>query len=191
MAKNKVIYFGQVLINLENDTVEASKLLAGYTAHDAGGEQISGACTFDADTSDATANAHEILNGETAYINGVKVTGDMPNRGEVDGYIDDKDDAFAIQQGYHDGAGTVEIDPVEKAKLIPSNIKNGVHLLGVEGDYAGETATSEAKVVTPLNSQQVVLPTSADFLSQVTINAVEYQEVANAKGTTVIIGHTV
>ena len=191
MAKNKVIYFGQTLIDLTNDTVAPSNLLAGEVAHDAGGNVIAGACTYDADTTDATANAHEILNGETAYVNGVKITGDMPNRGEVDGFIDDKDDAFAIQQGYHDGAGTVEIDPTEKAKLIPGNIKNGVEILGVTGDYAGETATAEAKTVTPLNSAQTVLPTSADYLSQVTVNAVEYQEVANAKGTTVIIGHTV
>ena len=46
MAKNKVIYDGTVLIDLTSDTVSANTLLQGSTAHDRGGEQISGAVQF-------------------------------------------------------------------------------------------------------------------------------------------------
>lgn len=46
MAKNKVIYDGNVLIDLTNDTVNANTLLSGYTAHDRAGDSISGAVSF-------------------------------------------------------------------------------------------------------------------------------------------------
>lgn len=46
MAKNKVIYGGNVLIDLTNDTVNANALLSGYTAHDRAGDSINGAVSF-------------------------------------------------------------------------------------------------------------------------------------------------
>lgn len=65
---NKVIYGGRVLIDLTGDTVDPSKLLKGSKAHDKSGAQIEGACTFDVDSTDATAVAAEILFGKTAYV---------------------------------------------------------------------------------------------------------------------------
>ena len=67
---NKVIYGGRVLIDLTGDTVDPSKLLKGSKAHDKSGAQIEGACTFDVDSTDATAVAAEILFGKTAYVSG-------------------------------------------------------------------------------------------------------------------------
>lgn len=46
MAVNKIIYNAQVLIDLTNDTVVADKLLAGITAHDKSGNQVTGNVTF-------------------------------------------------------------------------------------------------------------------------------------------------
>ena len=46
MAKNKVIYDGNVLIDLTNDTVTANTLLSGATAHDRSGNSISGSVSF-------------------------------------------------------------------------------------------------------------------------------------------------
>lgn len=46
MAKNKVIYDGQTLIDLTGDTVTANTLLSGATAHDRSGVQISGSVQF-------------------------------------------------------------------------------------------------------------------------------------------------
>lgn len=45
MPVNKVIYGGSTLIDLSADTVTADKLLAGYTAHDKSGTQITGTGT--------------------------------------------------------------------------------------------------------------------------------------------------
>lgn len=190
MAVSKVIYGNNTLIDLTADTVEASKLLSGYTAHGRDGEAITGTCTFDADTSDADATASTILNTKTAYVNGVKVTGDMPNRGAVTGAITDKSVPYAIQNGYHDGSGTVGIDSTEAAKIIPNNIKDGVQILGVTGTYTGEGGTSQAKTATPYTTSQVILPDAGyDYLSQVTVNAIYYDETLNAAGGyTVTIG---
>ena len=188
--KNKVIYDGDVLIDLTADTVEQNKVLSGYTFHHKSGAIQTGTCAFDADTSDADASSSEILNTKTAYVNGSKLTGSMPNRGAWSDTIDDKDDAISIPIGFHDGSGTVELASAEKAKLIASNIKDGVVLLGVTGSYSGEGVTAQAKTATPSSSQQTILPdVGYDYLSQVTVEAIPYTETLNAAGGyTVTIG---
>ena len=60
-AISKVVYGSTTLIDLTSDTVEASKLLSNYTAHGADGELVTGSCTFDADTSDATKSVLPFL----------------------------------------------------------------------------------------------------------------------------------
>lgn len=184
MAVSKVIYGGKVLIDLTADSVEADKLLTGYTAHGADGSVVNGSCTFDADTSDATAVAGEILSGKTAYKNGAKITGAMKNNGSVSGTISSKDGVYTVPQGYHDGSGKVEIDSVEKAKLVPDNIRQGVTILGVVGEMSGtEDAKPQAKSVTPTTTEQTVLPDIGyNYLSQVTVSAIPYVESDNAAG---------
>ena len=190
MANNKVIFGNEVLIDLTADTVEASKLASGYTAHDRSGVIITGTNTYDADTSDADATASEILDTKTAYVNGSKVTGTMPNRGAVTGTISTVAGEYSIQNGYHDGSGTVGIDSTEQAKIIAGNIKAGVEILGVTGDYTGEAISAQAKTSTPYTTSQVILPDSGyDYLSQVTVNAISRTDTPNAAGgVTVTIG---
>lgn len=191
MAISKVIYGGNTLIDLTGDTNTPEKTLKGYTFHGADGEAKTGTCTFDADTQDATAMDAEILLGKTAYVNGVKKTGTMKNNGAVSLKITSKAQKVNIAQGYHDGSGTAEIDSTEQAKLIPSNIRDGITILGVEGTMSGtEGAKAQSKTVTPSTEQQVILPDSGyNYLSQVTMEAIPYVESDNsAGGTTVTIG---
>ena len=193
MAYSKVIYGGKTLIDLTSDTVTADKLLTGITAHGADGELVTGTCSFDSNTTDANAKAAEILAGKTAYVNKVKVTGTMTNRGAVTGTVSTKDGQFTIPQGFHDGSGNVGIDPAEKTKLIPENIRDGITILGIEGTMSGtEDAKPQSKTVTPSTEQQVVHPDTEsgyNFLSQVTILPIPYEESENvAGGMTVTIG---
>lgn len=46
MARNKVVYGGETLIDLTADTVTANTLLQGSTAHDRSGAVINGAVAF-------------------------------------------------------------------------------------------------------------------------------------------------
>ena len=111
------------------------------------------------DTRDATAVAGDILNGKTAYANGQKVTGNMPNNGAIT--ITPSKQQQTIPAGYTSG-GTVEainnqnktvtpgynqqvitpdsgyngLDQVTvegDSDLVSSNIKSGVSIFGVNG----------------------------------------------------------
>ena len=188
---NKVVYGGTVLIDLTGDTVTADKVLTGYTAHDKSGATITGTCDYDVNSEDATVAVAEMLNGKTAYARGSKITGTMPNNGAVTKTISTKAQEVSIAQGYHDGSGKVSISSTEQAKIIPTNIRDGVTILGVTGTMSGtEGAKAQAKTVTPTTKVQNVLPDDGyNYLSQVTVNAIPYVESDNsAGGTTVTIG---
>lgn len=189
-AISKVVYGNTTLIDLTSDTITASDLAYGVTAHGADGEAITGISTKDSDTTDADATAGEILSGKTAYVNKNKLTGSMTNRGGVTGTISTVAGTYSIQSGYHDGSGTVSIDSTEQGKIIAGNIKAGVTILGVVGDYSGGTVTADSITVTPYTTSKTYLPpTGYDYISQATVNAIKYVESSNsAGGITVTIG---
>lgn len=191
MAINKIIYGGKVLLDLTGDTVTPDKVLLGFTYHGTDGEEHEGTCSFDLDTSDASLKVAEALEGKKFGAGGKMLTGTMKNNGAVSGKISTKDGSFTIPIGYHDGSGSVVIDPTEMAKLIAENIRQGVTILGVEGTMSGsEGVKAQAKTATPSTSQQTILPDSGyTHLSQVTVAAIPYVESDNAAGgKTVTIG---
>jgi hypothetical protein len=188
---NKVVFGNTTVMDISDTTADASKVLASEKFYDRSGAPVTGTCTFDADTSDADATAAEILLNKTAYVNGNKLTGSMPNRGAVTGTITSASTPYAIQNGYHDGSGTVSVD---STNLSAENIKKDITILGITGSYEGSaTPTSTAKTVTPYTTSKTYLPsgesTPVDYYSQVTVNAIAYTETPNAQnGLTVQIG---
>ena len=193
--KNKIIYGGQTLIDLTGDDVARSDVAAGKQFHLPTGEITTGTNTYDADTTDATASASEILATKTAYKNGSKLTGTMPNIGSQTGSISTKTGTVSISQGYHDGGGAIGISSTEQEKLIATNIREGITILGVEGTMSGsEDVKATAASITPYTTQQTITPTDlGDYnsITQINVAAIAYTESDNAAGgVTVTIGTT-
>ena len=116
----------------------------------------------------------------------------MPNNGAVTGTITTKAQEYTIPLGYHDGSGKVSISATEQAKLVATNIRQGVTILGVEGTMSGEEGVnSQSKTVTPSTTQPTITPDTPtyNYLSQVVVEAIPYTESENsAGGITVTIG---
>ena len=175
---------GTILLDVSSDTAARADVLSGKYFHLATGERTTGTCTYDSNTTDANALATEILSGKTAYVNKVKLTGEMTNNGAVSGTISNKNTPYTVPAGYHSGLGTVSIDSTSSAALIAENIKSGVEILGVTGSYSGEAVTAGSVSVTPYLTAQTILPSSIskDYISQVNVAAISVTYSDNAAG---------
>ena len=183
-AINKVIYGGNTLIDLTSDTVTASDVHSGVTFHLPSGEIGTGTSTFDSDTSSDTAVVAEVLSGKTFHARGSALTGTMVNNGAVTGTITTKAGSYTIPIGYHDGSGSVAISSTEQAKIIATNIRQGITILGVEGSMSGsEDVVAEVVTVTPSTTSQTITPsTGYNYISQVNVSAISYTLSDNAAG---------
>lgn len=87
------------------------------------------------DTTDADITSADVLTGKTAFGASGSISGGMVNNGSTSGTISTKAGSVSIPSGYTSG-GTVSISSAEQSKIIASNIKSGVTILGVSGSLA-------------------------------------------------------
>ena len=95
------------------------------------------------DTADADITSADVLTGKTGFNSSGSVTGSMANNGSTSGTISAKAGTVTIPSGYTSG-GTVSIASAEQSKIIASNIKSGVTILGVAGSLALPTISQDS-----------------------------------------------
>ena len=113
----------------------AADVVSGKTFTSTAGLKVTGTheCSGSMDTSDATATASDILSGKTAYVNGKKITGSIASKAAAT-YTPGTSDQTIDAGQYLSGAQTIRGD----ANLVAGNIKSGVSIFGVSGNYAGD-----------------------------------------------------
>lgn len=94
------------------------------------------------DTSGADITSADLLTGKTGYGSAGAVSGSMANNGSTSGTISTKAGTVNIPAGYTSG-GTVGISSTEQSKIVASNIKSGVTLLGVAGSLSLPTISQD------------------------------------------------
>lgn len=95
------------------------------------------------DTSSADATGADILTGKTAFNASGSVGGSMADNGATGGTISTKAGTVTIPAGYTTG-GTVAISSTEQAKIVASNIKSGVTILGQAGSLSLPTISQDS-----------------------------------------------
>ena len=95
------------------------------------------------DTSSADITSSDVLTGKTGFGASGSVSGGMANNGSTGGTISTKAGTVAIPAGYTSG-GTVSISSTEQAKIIASNIKSGVTILGQAGSLSLPTISQDS-----------------------------------------------
>lgn len=180
---------GDVLIDLTQDDVKPEHVQSGIYFHDKSGARTRGTNTKTVDASGATAEAAEVLNGKTFGKGSEMQTGTMPNHGGETVEITTKE-GTVIPRGYFDGTSKAKLSDTELQKLIPGNIKEGVTILDVTGEFGADDISSQSKEITPTFVDQIISPDKDYvYLSSVTVKAIPVRRTDNdAGGVTVTIG---
>ena len=184
-----VLSNGEVLLDLTHDDVKPEHVQKDIYFHDKTGARKQGTDTKTVDASNATAEAAEVLVGRTFGKGNEMQTGTMPDNSGQSIEISSLG-GTPIPKGYSDGSSVAKLSDAEIAKLVAGNIKEGVSILGVMGEFGADDISSQSKTVTPTFEKQVINPDEGyTFLSSVEVEAIKVDRKGNeAGGVTVTIG---
>ena len=115
------------------------------------------------DTSDATASADEIMQGETAYVDGEKITGTMKNNGAINSTMDGiSTKTVSIPAGYTSG-GTVSLDnTIDNEVDIQTDLIEQI-TTALEGKASGGSDVEDLNSI--LTEQEELITTLQNTLS--------------------------
>jgi hypothetical protein len=156
-------------------TLDLSNLVSGNIKSGVTINGVNGKASV-VDTVDGNASAGQILNGQTAYINGNKVTGNMPNNYGTWQYsgvpmVGTHRLHMYPPKGYYDPAGGTGIY-YDDSGFDPANIVNGKSIFGLTGNatvtslggrqYTSGPATSNTTVTLPFNPSIIKVNSSVN-----------------------------
>ena len=95
------------------------------------------------DTSSANITSADVMTGKTGFGASGSVSGSIADNGSTSGTISTKAGTVTIPAGYTSG-GTVSISSTEQAKIIATNIKSGVTILGQAGSLTVPTISQNS-----------------------------------------------
>lgn len=94
------------------------------------------------DTSDATATSNDIIDGKTAYVKGLKVTGSIQSKA-ASNYTPTQEDQIISSGQYLAGNQTIKGD----INLDPKNIKAGVVLFNNKGTFTSDATAKASDII--------------------------------------------
>ena len=175
---------GEKIIGTMNDNGELTKTLIpgdnfmipeGY--HNGNGKITVGGLSS---STNATATANQILSGKTAWMNGEKVTGTMPDATEGNKTLN-SGDAYTIKAGYHNGKEVIRVKSIVEqtsgnatADNLPSGMVawvNGVKIVGTGSDQN----TWYQKGMSDGNSRCTTKLTNMETYFRFINNGIQYQ----------------
>lgn len=118
---------------------------------------------------DTDAKAEEILIGKKAYVQSEKITGTMADNGELN--YTPTTEAQIIPEGYTSGGIIGAVSSDIDSNIIPTNIRAGITVLGIEGNLEPDKP-DQNKTVTPTTQTQTITADTGYELAQVTVEGV-------------------